>query len=547
MRNTIVVSLALFVFWPVLASAEVPDTFTYTGTLKKDGAPYDGMVSATFALYDSETGGTQVWSETHPTLQVRNGQFVAELGAENPFDSAFDGKDLWLAITVNGTTLSPRNHLGSLPYAHRAETADNAEQVGGMDVSEIETAVQDVDASNVSYDNSTSELSASNTQDAIDEIAALRQEIESLRSKLDDKADKSTLQDDYATKSDLQSKADRSTVQNKADASSVYTKSEADSQFATTSALQSKADKTTVQDKADASSVYTKSEADSTFATNSELQSKADTSNVYTRSEADSTFLSDVELGDYYKKSTVDTKLSDKADTSQLTDLEDKTQDISRTTINGTQSLVFNGVNVHVRNGQGSTDSTNGAGNLVVGYNDSTANTSDTDEAAGSHNIVVGDDHSHTQNAYGGVLVGFDHETSAKYASVSGGYGNTATDTYASVTGGKWNDATANLASVSGGKLNTASGENASVSGGLTNTASGVGASVSGGTDNETTSNLSSISGGKNNLASDRLGSVSGGEDNTASGQSASICGGLGITISSAWNWGGDSQGFVQK
>jgi len=49
--------------------------------------------------------------------------------------------------------------------------------------------------------------------------------------------------------------------------------------------------------------------------------------------------------------------------------------------------IYFDGVNVHVRNGLGSTSSKNGAGNLIVGYNEVRGSG---DVRDGSHNIVVG-------------------------------------------------------------------------------------------------------------------------------------------------------------
>ncbi|MFB6264858.1 MAG: hypothetical protein ABEL76_14730, partial [Bradymonadaceae bacterium] len=172
------------------AAAEVPGTMTYTGTLNKDGKPYDGQVTAEFALYDSETGGQQVWSETIDSLPVQDGRFVAQLGSKNSLDGVFDGKELWLQVTVEGTKLKPRNHIGATPYAHRAAVADrakeadrasNAEKLGGTKASEV----TDVEASEVSYDNASSGLKATDAQAAIDEVAKLRKQVKSLKTSLE--------------------------------------------------------------------------------------------------------------------------------------------------------------------------------------------------------------------------------------------------------------------------------------------------------------------------------------------------------------------------
>ncbi len=53
--------------------------------------------------------------------------------------------------------------------------------------------------------------------------------------------------------------------------------------------------------------------------------------------------------------------------------------------VDGTD-LVVEGCNLVVRNGMGSTSTTNGTGNLVVGYDEVTR----WDDKSGSHNVVVG-------------------------------------------------------------------------------------------------------------------------------------------------------------
>ena len=84
--------------------------------------------------------------------------------------------------------------------------------------------------------------------------------------------------------------------------------------------------------------------------------------------------------------------------------------------LDGTQ-LVASGCNVHITNGEGHTDSINGLGNLIVGYDDNNAKGVD---KTGSHNVVVGAGHSYS--SYGGLVAGFRNTASGNYASVSGGY-----------------------------------------------------------------------------------------------------------------------------
>src|SRR5262249_33212876 len=138
--------------------------------------------------------------------------------------------------------------------------------------------------------------------------------------------------------------------------------------------------------------------------------------------------------------------------------------------------VVFEGCNVHVRSGSGSTDGPlNGLGNLIVGYNEiQFGNIFRT----GSNNLVVGRNNSYT--SYGGFVAGELNTGSGRAASVSAGFQNKASGLYSSVSGGGENEASNDRSAVSGGVFHHATGGGASVSGGSGNTASGLAASVSG-------------------------------------------------------------------
>ncbi|MCD4720714.1 MAG: hypothetical protein K8S13_12785 [Desulfobacula sp.] len=205
--------------------------------------------------------------------------------------------------------------------------------------------------------------------------------------------------------------------------------------------------------------------------------------------------------------------------------------------------ITFSGVNVHVVNGTGTTDGTNGLGNLIVGYNESRP-VPDPNDRTGSHNIVVGAKQNYS--SYGGLVAGMKNTISGPYASVSGGEGNHAMGTYSSVSGG-YNNATGGIhtsvsggqgnhametySSVSGGYGNVASGSSSSISGGYSNVASGTSSSISGGGNNETSGDGASISGGGNNETSGNTASISGGSYNKASGDYSFVGGGGGYTI----------------
>ncbi len=214
----------------------------------------------------------------------------------------------------------------------------------------------------------------------------------------------------------------------------------------------------------------------------------------------------------------------------RLAALEYKLQYIS----GGPNEVVITGANLRIVNGLGATQTTNGLGNLIVGYNEPRRVGFPT-VRTGSHNVVVGEAHNFSR--FGGMVVGFQNEISGDFSSVSGGLENTASGDWSSVSGGPHNSAIGTYSSVSGGHDNTASGPGASVTGGRNNTASGIEAVVSGGPFNTASGHWSSVSGGQQNTARGERSSISGGEGNEASGFVSSVSGGLQRTAPGTNNW----------
>jgi hypothetical protein len=141
--------------------------------------------------------------------------------------------------------------------------------------------------------------------------------------------------------------------------------------------------------------------------------------------------------------------------------------------------ILFEGANIHIRSGSGSTDDGGttpyyGLGNLIVGYNGYCCGS-----RTGSHNLVIGDAHQYT--SYGGFVAGYRNILSAKYGSISGGYENTVEGSYTSVLGGHFNTATTLATSISGGLGNWSSNHFSSISGGYQNETLGPTSTVGGG------------------------------------------------------------------
>lgn len=88
-----------------LASA-APTQILHQGRLTDpSGIPFDGTVSATFAVYDVATGGSALHSEVE-SLNVQDGYYTAPLGPFPP--PVLAATDLWVEVTVGSTTLAPR-------------------------------------------------------------------------------------------------------------------------------------------------------------------------------------------------------------------------------------------------------------------------------------------------------------------------------------------------------------------------------------------------------------------------------------------------------
>jgi hypothetical protein len=157
----------------------------------------------------------------------------------------------------------------------------------------------------------------------------------------------------------------------------------------------------------------------------------------------------------------------------------------------GYPTALFQGINVQVVNGTGNTQTANGLGNLIVGYNRPRTgapvcssgyygNQADClakggawlqTHRSGSHNIVGGDRNSYS--SWGGLVLGNENVVNAPFASVTGGAANAASADLSSVAGGSSNLTTGMYSTVGGGAGNSAAGAFSSVSGGSRRTASG--------------------------------------------------------------------------
>lgn len=182
-------------------------------------------------------------------------------------------------------------------------------------------------------------------------------------------------------------------------------------------------------------------------------------------------------------------------------------------------TLRFSGMNVQLVNGLGSTETTNGLGNLIVGYAENHPAVSW--DRSGSHYLVLGIWNG--WSSFGGLVAGRFNRATGAFATISGGDNNTADGRSSVVSGGTDGGAIGDFSTVSGGVNNFARGFRSTVSGGRTNIASGSQSTVSGGALNTASGVNSTVSGGVNNTASGAGSTVSGGEGNVAGGTGSHV------------------------
>ncbi len=126
-RNLFLLSL---LFAATATLAQTPNTISFQGTLTAPGSDVpvtDGSYGIDFALYDDVN--TLMWSETQPTVQVNNGLINVQLGSVTPLEISDFYQPLFLQITINGETLSPRIVLNTVPFAQASKAVVGTDSI----------------------------------------------------------------------------------------------------------------------------------------------------------------------------------------------------------------------------------------------------------------------------------------------------------------------------------------------------------------------------------------------------------------------------------
>jgi hypothetical protein len=93
--------------------------------------PINAPTNLTFKIYDVDTGGVALWTETQTAVPFTDGEFTVNLGSITPFAGAVDftgNNQLYLGITVGSSIseLMPRKKLLYVPYAFRSDIETRA-------------------------------------------------------------------------------------------------------------------------------------------------------------------------------------------------------------------------------------------------------------------------------------------------------------------------------------------------------------------------------------------------------------------------------------
>lgn len=107
--------------------------FTYQGFLKDGSTPASGNYAISISLWDAETGGAFINSNTYPTVEVVNGVFTVELNFGESAFSTSAARYVEVAVKPIGgatfTTLTPRTRVRSVPSSIQSL---NSAKLGGI-------------------------------------------------------------------------------------------------------------------------------------------------------------------------------------------------------------------------------------------------------------------------------------------------------------------------------------------------------------------------------------------------------------------------------
>jgi len=520
MKQTIIVTILVFILLAHLSWAQIPQTISYQGILT-DGSSIvipDGTYNLTFSLYEADTGGAALWSETQ-SIVVVNGVFNVILGSVTSLSSVEFDQQYWLGITVGaGPEMTPRIKLAASPYSLNSRSvadgavtegkiAANAVTSGKIDGNAVTTVhIQNgtIAAEDVGFNYAGSTSPAGPATDLVSSGAVDTTDI-----------------------------ADDAVIGNKIANSQVVR---------------------SINGKTD----------DVTLAAGTNIAITPSGSNLTISSSFDGWRLTGnagTNPSTNFMGTTDDQALALRVNNLRVLRLEPSATSpnlIGGYNENGVTSGVY-GATISGGGSSGFANSvTDACGTIGGGWNNqagdgdaepgdvpfATIGGGDSNFASERNATVGGGGSNNASGVYTTVAGGQENAASGPYATIGGGFSNSASGHAAIVSGGETNAASGGGSTISGGQNNVASMTWATVGGGYFNTATANFATIAGGglsdpgdpnTGNRVTDNYGTIGGGGNNqtgdgdqnLANAIYATVSGGSQNTADGKFATIGGGF--------------------
>jgi len=97
-------------------SATIADAITYQGYLTDaNDVPLTGTFTMQFEIYNAATDGDLLWDGGSSEISVQDGLFETKLEITTDI---FNGEELWVAQTIDGELLTPRQEILPAPMAH---------------------------------------------------------------------------------------------------------------------------------------------------------------------------------------------------------------------------------------------------------------------------------------------------------------------------------------------------------------------------------------------------------------------------------------------
>jgi hypothetical protein len=149
-----VLAIAVLVGGGFRKAAAAPPSANFQGRLTDAASnPQTGTYALTFRIYDAESGGSAVWTETQPGVAVSNGIFNVTLGGVTSLTPAvYSADDRWLEVQIGADPpLTPRQRISSAIFAlSAASVSDGAvtdAKIVSLSASKLTGAFAAMDAS----------------------------------------------------------------------------------------------------------------------------------------------------------------------------------------------------------------------------------------------------------------------------------------------------------------------------------------------------------------------------------------------------------------